>query len=239
MLRERGGARRVVRAVEKEGPRSFAFEPLQAPGPAHGREAARHRRLVERRDGARGRERESEVLSLVRSRQRKNGVRRRRDLHESRPDPPRLGMEGGARALGGAQRPEERRLTLSEDSGLLTRDVLERGAENVEMVGSDVRHDRDLGPKDVRRIEPASDPDFHDGHRDARAAKQLERRGREGLEVRGSPEARRRDARDDGERAVETFRRDVDVFDPDALRHGHEVRRRVEPRAHAPGREER
>ncbi len=165
----------------------------------------------------------------MRSRQRRNGLLGRRDLHESRPDPPRLGMEGGARACGGARRPEQSRLTLPEDSGLLARDVLERGAENVEMVGGDVRYDRDLGRKDVRRIEPSSDPDFHDGHPDARAAKQLECRDRERLEVRGSALARSRDRSHESKDFIERGGDDIAVRKSHALRHGDEVRRRVKP----------
>src|ERR1019366_10059828 len=159
-------------------------------------------------------------------------------LHESRPGPPRLGMQDGARAVCGTGDSDERGLALAEDPRFLARDVLDRRTEDVEMVRRDVRDDRDVGRQNVCRVEPPADPDLDHPDRDARAPEQLEGRDRERLEVRRAAAARRRYRRDEPEHLIESLPEDVDVPDTDALRDGNEMWRGVEPAADAGGRQE-
>ena len=230
-----------MRAVDEEGPAPRRVDALEPPAPARRPQAARDRRIVQGGHRARGRDRERNVPELVGAGERgePRPVRRRRNLHETGADAPGFGVEDGSRAVLRPFRADESRLAPSEDAGLLARDVLERGAEDVEMVRRDVRDDRDHGLEDVRRVEAPADPDLHDGHADTGAAEELERRDRHRLEVRRRAVAGRRYGRDEGERGIERRERDVAIQEAHALRDGHEVRRGVEPARHAGGREDR
>ncbi len=57
---------------------------------------------------------------------------------------------------------------LLDDSRLLGRDLLDRVAEDVDVVQADGCHDRDLRIGDVRRVPAAAEADLHDRDVDGR-----------------------------------------------------------------------
>ena len=86
-----------------------------------------------------------------------------------------------------------------EDAGLLRGDGLDRGAQILDVVERDRRHDRDGSGSDVRRVEPASQSDLEDRQIERPPGENPERRGGHRLEVgqrhlpaRGPPRRRPR-----------------------------------------------
>ena len=71
--------------------------------------------------------------------------------------------------LGLARGADERALPALEDAGLLERDRRERVAEDRLVIERDAGDDRDRRVDDVRRVEPAAEPDLE--HRDVDAAR--------------------------------------------------------------------
>ena len=117
----------------------------------------------------------------------------------------------------------------AKDAGLLARDRRHGRPQVFRVIERNRSDDREAGRRDVGGVEAASQPHFEDREVQTPVRENEERRRRQGFEIGhryfGSTVRRLEDPR---QRGIELLRADVLFRDPQALRHGDQMGRRVE-----------
>ena len=126
-------------------------------------------------------------------------------------------------------RTDHRRRAALEHASFLARDRVERVAEQLGVIETDLGHARDDGLHNVRRVEPTAESSFRHDHVRAGAHEVVERHRRRELEERRAHALRVR--RVCTHELDDLVLRDRPIGDDDALAEVDEVRRRVAPDA--------